>query len=57
MPDYQKMYAVLFNKITDVIADLQVAQTLTEQLYVDSAPESQNIVEFPLGAEKNRPHE
>jgi len=34
MPDYQKMYIKLFNKVTDVIAELQQIQKETEQLYI-----------------------
>ena len=36
MPNYQKMYAKLFNQVTDVIEQLQVAQRQTEQIFVDS---------------------
>lgn len=36
MPDYQKMYAKLFNTITDVIEQLQQAQRETEAMYVES---------------------
>lgn len=36
MPDYQKMYHVLFNKITDVISELQSVQRQTEELYITS---------------------
>ena len=34
MPDYKTMYHVLFNKITDVIGDLQSIQRQTEELYI-----------------------
>ncbi|RPF43251.1 hypothetical protein EDD70_2214 [Hydrogenoanaerobacterium saccharovorans] len=34
MPDYQKMYHVLFNQITNTIEDLQRVQQQTEELYV-----------------------
>lgn len=34
MPDYKKMYYVLFNKSTDVIGELQVAQQQTEEMYI-----------------------
>ncbi len=36
MPNYQKMYAKLFNQVTDVIEQLQVAQRQTEQIFVES---------------------
>lgn len=35
MPDYQKVYHVLFNKITDVISELQSVQQQTEELYIN----------------------
>lgn len=37
MPDYQKMYIKLFNKVTDVIAELQQIQKETEQMYIKNA--------------------
>ena len=40
MADYKKMYSVLFNKITDVIKQLQEVQNQTEDLYINS-PEPQ----------------
>lgn len=36
MADYKKMYNQLFNKITDVINDLQEIQKKTEELYIES---------------------
>ncbi len=36
MADYQKMYSQLFNKITDVIIELQQIQEQTEELYIQS---------------------
>lgn len=42
--DYQEMYASLFNKITDVIADLQKIQRETETMYISSnLDEEENI--------------
>lgn len=38
MPDFPTMYTALFNKITDVIADLQEIQQLTEEMYISAAP-------------------
>ncbi len=35
MEDYKEMYFKLFNKITDVIAELQEIQQLTEEIYID----------------------
>jgi hypothetical protein len=37
MPDYRKMYFELFNKVTDVISELQQAQRDAEQLYIESS--------------------
>ena len=34
MPDYQKMYTTLFNKITDMIEQLPKIQQLTEERYM-----------------------
>jgi len=35
MPNYKKMYHILFNKITDIINELQEVQQLTEEMYID----------------------
>lgn len=37
MADYKKMYTALFNKVTDVIEELQQVQSDTEKLYMDSS--------------------
>ncbi|MCI1965260.1 MAG: hypothetical protein LKJ17_03910 [Oscillospiraceae bacterium] len=39
MADYQTMYIRLFNRVTDVIEELQQVQKDTEQLYLESARE------------------
>lgn len=44
LADYKKMYTTLFNKITDVIEELQEVQKETEDLYIDS-PEPK-LVDF-----------
>jgi len=46
MADYKTMYYKLFNKITDVINDLQEIQQLCEQLYVES--EEDNLKNFEV---------
>jgi hypothetical protein len=46
MPDYQKMYMNLFNKVTDVIAELQEVQRQTENLYIES-PEPEIVILEP----------
>lgn len=35
MPDYQKMYSILFNEITNIIEQLQTVQIKTEELYIN----------------------
>lgn len=34
MDDYKEMYCLLFNKITDIIKELQEIQQQTEKLYM-----------------------
>jgi presenilin-like A22 family membrane protease len=36
MPDYQKMYLLLFNELYDVIEHLKEAMLKTEELYMDA---------------------
>ncbi len=36
MTDYKELYHLLFNKITDIIEDLQEIQLIAEQMYIDS---------------------
>jgi hypothetical protein len=36
MADYKKMYAQLFNKVTDVIEELQEVQRQAENMYIES---------------------
>lgn len=36
MADYSKMYATLFNAVTDAVSILQTAQRQTEEQYVES---------------------
>jgi hypothetical protein len=39
MPDYEKLYYLLFNEISDVIARLQEVQREAERLYIASQEE------------------
>ncbi len=39
MEPYRKMYDLLFNRVTDVIRDLQDAQKETEALFLEKKPE------------------
>ena len=36
MPDYQKLYHLLFNHITDTIESLQMVQRQVESIYINS---------------------
>ncbi|NLK37434.1 MAG: hypothetical protein GX299_05065 [Epulopiscium sp.] len=47
MPNYKEMYFELFNKITDVIIDLQEVQKKTEEMYLNS--EEPQIIELKRG--------
>ena len=49
----KKMYSILFNKITDIIEQLQEVQNLTEDLYIDSA-ETQ-LIEIKKESGENDP--
>ncbi len=44
MADYKEMYLKLFNKVTDIIEELQKVQRETENLYIESS-EPQIIVQ------------
>lgn len=41
MPDYEKLYHLLFNRITDLIEELQELQQQAEELYIKSCEEEQ----------------
>ena len=45
MPDYQKLYTTLFNKITDIIEELQEIQRLTEELYLQSEEDEESTID------------
>ena len=36
MPDYQKLYHMLFNHITDTVESLQMIQRQAETMYINS---------------------
>lgn len=46
MADYKAMYYKLFNKVSDVIGDLQEIQQLCEEMYIES--EEKNLAKFRL---------
>ena len=39
MPDYKQMYFELFNKISDIIEELQEIQRKTEEMYIEEKEE------------------
>ncbi len=45
MADYKKMYFELFNKITDVIEELKEIQCKTEEIYMDTDFEEDEVTE------------
>lgn len=51
MPDYEMMYAKLFNKITDVIEELQSVQRETEEQYIKSGDPELIIIKLDNDAE------
>lgn len=46
MADYKTMYYKLFNKVSDVIGDLQEIQQICEEMYIKS--EEENLTKFRL---------
>lgn len=55
MPDYEKMYLILFNKVTDIINELQEVQKVTEGIYIE--PNLQIVVEKEKSSEKGEADE
>ena len=45
MPDYQKMYFTLFNKISDTIEELRQAQAETEEQYLDGTEANLHLLQ------------
>ncbi len=45
MADYSKMYATLFNAVTDAITILQNAQLKTEEQYVESGDPAITVIQ------------
>ena len=42
MPDYAKLYAHLFNRITDVIEELKKIQLESEEMFMESRDEDES---------------
>ena len=51
MADYKAMYYKLFNKVSDVICDLQEIQQLCEEMYIET--EEENLTKFRLAHKEN----
>ena len=45
MVDYQKMYSMLFNSITDAIEILQKAQIDAEEIYISTPSDEDEVKE------------
>ena len=43
MYDYEKMYYMLFNKITDIIEELKTVQIQTEELFINTDNQSKKL--------------
>ena len=54
MADYKEMYSKLFNRITDVIEELQQIQRQTEELYIQA--EVTEIILCERDADKQKTH-
>ncbi|ADU26403.1 hypothetical protein [Ethanoligenens harbinense] len=50
MADYRKMYLTLFNKITDVIEELEEVQQMAEEMYINE----ETVHLSPLPNQNNR---
>lgn len=54
MSDYQVMYAVLFEKVTAVIEELQNVQRQTEEMYISSKSKNIRVIDADK-AENEKP--
>ena len=45
MDDYKQMYCTLFNRVSDIIAELQQAQRQAEELYISCGEKESEIRE------------
>ena len=55
MPDYKRMYAKLFNAITDAVEILQQAQQETEEIYIESCDiDDLNAAKLKILDKKNK---
>jgi hypothetical protein len=49
MDEYKKMYGMLFNKITDIIGELQAAQQEAEEMFLSPGQAGERAREDPGG--------
>lgn len=54
MADYKKMYTTLFNRITQMIEDLEEIQQQTEEMYIEEEDPPLELV--PKSGEPPEPH-
>ncbi len=45
MPDYQKLYYLMFNKVTDIIEELKKLQQDAEEIYIDTCDDEPEFEE------------
>lgn len=49
MSDYKTMYQSLFNKISDIILELQTIQIQTEEMYITASDDNEiNLKEYGI---------
>jgi len=51
--NYKEMYSILFNKMTDIIEEIQQIQRQTEEMYLDS--KDSEFVLLKSGKDSDRP--
>lgn len=53
MVDYQQMYKMLFNKMTDIIEEIQHVQRQTEEMYIHSTDSELILVKSGRNSEES----
>ena len=53
MVDYKEMYSILFNKMTDIIEEIQQIQRQTEEMYIHS--KDREFVLLKSGKDSDQP--
>ena len=54
MPNYKKMYHILFNEISETIERLQMIQQKAEELYINSDDTLLHIIENDIDKPKKK---